>query len=282
MTDRRETPEQKSILITGCSSGIGLASVRVLKKRGWRLLATARTDEDLARLTKEEGVTALRLELRDPKSVAACASQALELTNGKLAALFNNAAYGQPGAIEDLSGAVLREQFEVNVFAQHQLTSALIPAMRAQGHGRIVNCSSILGLVAVPWRGAYCASKYALEALSDALRMELGGSGIHVSIIEPGPIRSRFIESATAAFKANIDVDGSVHRTEYQKRLAGMAAGGRVTFKLEPEAVAAKLVHAVESPHPKVRYYVTTPTHVAAAVKRILPHRLMDRFAAGI
>jgi len=272
----------KSVLITGCSSGIGLASVRMLKARGWQVLATARTPDDLERLERVEGVTAIPLELRDPASVSFCARAALELTSGKLTALFNNAAYGQPGAVEDLPGAVLRDQFEVNLFAWHDLTRALIPAMRRQGHGRIVQCSSILGLVSVPWRGAYCASKYALEALSDALRMELAGSGLHVSIIEPGPIRSRFIEHAVAALKANIDMGGSLHREIYQKRLAGMEAGGRLTFKLEPEAVARKLVHAVESSRPKVRYYVTTPTHLAAAVKRILPHGLMDRVANGI
>jgi len=272
----------KSVLITGCSSGIGLASVRMLKARGWQVLATARTPDDLERLERVEGVTAIPLELRDPASVSFCARAALELTSGKLTALFNNAAYGQPGAVEDLPGAVLRDQFEVNLFAWHDLTRALIPAMRRQGHGRIVQCSSVLGLVSAPWRGAYCASKFALEALSDALRMELSGSGVCVSIIEPGPISSRFLDHAIAAFKAKIDVTGSVHCEAYQRRLAGMEAGGRITFKLEPEAVAAKLVHALEHPRPKVRYYVTTPTHLAAGLKRLLPHRLMDRFAVRI
>ena len=270
---------QRTILITGCSSGIGLASAHVLKARGWRVLATARRDADLASLTGA-GFEVIRLELADPKSVAACAEAALSAADGRLDALFNNAAYGQPGAVEDVTAEVLRRQFEVNVFATHELTRLVLPAMRRQGHGRIVNCSSVLGLVAAPWRGAYCASKFALEGLSDALRLELTGTNIHVSLIEPGPIRTRFVETAMAAARANIDIAGSVHRETYARIIAQMEKGGRQAFKLEPEAVAAKLVHAVESRRPKTRYYVTTPTYVAAYLKRLLPDRLMDRIAA--
>src|SRR5690606_24281722 len=182
MTDR-------TILITGCSSGIGLASARMLKARGWRVLATARKPEDLKRLNEEHGLEALYLELADPKSIAGCAEEALSRTRGRLYALFNNAAYSQPGAVEDIPADALRHQLEVNVVGTHDLTRRIIPAMRASGAGRIVQCSSVLGLVSAPWRGAYCASKYALEALTDALRLELQGSGIHVSLIEPGPRR---------------------------------------------------------------------------------------------
>jgi NAD(P)-dependent dehydrogenase (short-subunit alcohol dehydrogenase family) len=270
---------ERTILITGCSSGIGLASAYILKARGWRVLATARRDEDLARLAGE-GFDTLRLELADPASVVATANAALSLTGGRLDALFNNAAYGQPGAVEDVTADVLRRQFEVNVFATHELTRLVLPAMRARGHGRIVNCSSVLGLVAAPWRGAYSASKFALEGLTDALRLELAGSGIHIALIEPGPIRTRFVETAMAAARANIDIAGSVHRETYARIIAQMEKGGRQAFKLEPEAVAAKLVHAVESRRPKTRYYVTTPTYVAAYLKRVLPDRLMDRIAA--
>lgn len=270
---------ERTILITGCSSGIGLASAHVLKARGWRVLATARLDADLASLAAA-GFESIRLELADPKSVAACAEAALSASGGRLNALFNNAAYGQPGAVEDVTAEVLRRQFEVNVFAAHELTRLVLPAMRRQGHGRIVNCSSVLGLVAAPWRGAYCASKFALEGLSDALRLELTGTNIHVSLIEPGPIRTRFVETAMAAARANIDIAGSVHRETYARIIAQMEKGGRQAFKLEPEAVAAKLVHAVESRRPKTRYYVTTPTYVAAYLRRLLPDRLMDRIAA--
>lgn len=267
-----------AILITGCSSGIGLAAVRTMKARGWRVLATARKPDDLARLETEEGVEALHLELSDPASVAACAEEALTRTDGKLDALFNNAAFGQIGAVEDLSADHLRRQIETNVIGTHELARRVLKSMRANGKGRIVQCSSVLGFVSGPYRGAYCASKFALEALSDALRLELRDTPIRISIIEPGPIRSRFVASALANFKATIDIDASPHREMYLARLAVMEAGGKTAFKLEPEAVAAKLVHAVESPRPKARYYVTTPTYLAAVMKRVLPTALLDRF----
>lgn len=267
---------QRSILITGCSSGIGLASARLMKARGWRVLATARKEEDLERLHRELGVEALYLDLADPGSVARCALETLELTDANLHALFNNAAYGQVGAVEDIVPEVLRRQLEVNVVGTHDLTRRLLPAMRATGQGRIVQCSSVLGFVSVPYRGAYCASKFALEALSDSLRHELAGTGIHVSIIQPGPIRTRFVEHALANFRATVDIDGSAHRETYRARLAAMEAGGKETFKLEPEAVAAKLVHAVESARPKRRYKVTVPTYLAAAGRRLLPAPVAD------
>ena len=273
---------QKSILITGASSGIGLASARLLRAKGWRVLATARAEADLIMLQRDAGVEALHLELADPRSVAWCASEALRLTDGKLTALFNNAAYGQVGAVEDLDPAVLRQQFEVNLFGTHDLTRRIMPAMRANGHGRIVQCSSVLGIVSVPYRGAYCASKFALEALSDAMRHELRGTDIHVSIIEPGPIRTRFVERALATFRATVDIENSAHRTTYLARLAAMEQGGKSTFKLEPEAVAWKLVHAVESPRPKRRYAVTIPTYIAAVSKRVLPASLADWIAQRI
>ena len=267
---------KRTILITGCSSGIGLATARLLRDRGWRVLATARKPEDLHRLEHSERLEAIALELADPSSIAACARETLRRTDGQLMALFNNAAYGQVGAVEDVSADVLRRQMEVNFIGTHALTCALIPAMRAQGYGRIVNCSSVLGLVTGPFRGAYSASKFALEGLTDAMRLELQGSGIHVSLIEPGPIRSQFLDTALALFKANIDRQASPHREGYERRLKSMEAGGKSTFKLEPEAVARKVVHAVESPRPKIRYFVTVPTYVAAFAKRVLPDRVAD------
>lgn len=266
----------KTILITGCSSGIGLASARILKERGWRVLATARTPEDREMLAYEIGVEVLHLDLADSVSIGACATDALERTDANLDAVFNNAAYGQVGAVEDLAPELLRRQIEVNLIGTHDLTRRLIPAMRAAGRGRIVQCSSVLGFVSGPYRGAYCASKFALEALTDAMRHELHGTGIHVSIIQPGPIRSRFVEHALANFRTSIDIEGSPHRAKYLARLAAMERGGRSTFKLEPEAVAAKLVHAVESRRPKRRYKVTIPTYLAAAGKRALPPALAD------
>lgn len=271
---------QRTILITGCSSGIGLASARMMRDRGWRVFATARTPQDIARLETAESVEPVHLELADSASIAACAATVLEKTGGTLDALFNNAAFGQPGALEDVSVEALRAQFEVNVFGTHDLTRQLVPAMVRQGHGRIVQCSSVLGLLAAPYRGAYCASKFALEALSDTMRLELADSGIRVATIEPGPINTRFIDGSIAAAHRWIDIENSRHRKRYEAMLAALAKGGKQTFKLEPEAVAAKLVHAVESPRPKPHYYVTWPTYMVFAGRRFLPVKMLDWFAA--
>lgn len=271
----------KSILITGCSSGIGLSSALVMKKRGWRVLATARRQEDIDRLRNTHGLEALHLELADAGSISACADAALEMTSGKLFALFNNAAYGQTGAIEDVSAEHMRHQFEVNVIGTHDLTRRLIPAMRKNGAGRIVQCSSVLGLVSGSYRGAYSATKFALEALSDAMRMELEGSGVRVSLIEPGPIRSKFIENVVAVFERTIDAENSPHKSVYKARLESLRAGGTQAGKLEPEAVAEKLVHAVESRSPKPRYFVTTPTYVADVMRRTMPTFMLDRMMRG-
>jgi NAD(P)-dependent dehydrogenase (short-subunit alcohol dehydrogenase family) len=272
---------QRSVLITGCSSGIGLASARTMKERGWRVFATARTPGDLARLKDELGVESLYLDYTQPESIAATADHVLAATNGALDALFNNGAYGQPGAIEDVTPEVLRAQFEANVIGWHDLTRRVIPAMRARGQGRIVQCSSVLGLIAAPYRGAYCASKFAVEALSDVLRLELAGTGIHVSLIEPGPIATRFIEHALEAYRRNIDMENSPHRDIYRARLAQMEQGGQKTFKLPPEAVVKKLVHALEAKRPKARYYVTVQTYAVAFMRRLLPTRVLDAVAAS-
>jgi NAD(P)-dependent dehydrogenase (short-subunit alcohol dehydrogenase family) len=271
---------QRSILITGASTGIGLAAAETLKHRGWRVIATARSQSDLTRLQVEEGLEVIKLELSDPASVEACADEALRLTDGKLTALYNNAAYGQLGAVEDLTSEVLRTQFEVNFFSAHALTRRVIPVMRANGGGRIVQCSSVLGLMAAPYRGAYCASKFALEALTDSLRLELKGTNIHVSLIEPGPIRTQFVANALARFQSSVDIDASPHRATYLQRLQSMRAGGTQRFKLEPSEVVFKLIHALENDAPRSRYYVTTPTHAAVFAKRILPGSLLDKLAA--
>jgi NAD(P)-dependent dehydrogenase (short-subunit alcohol dehydrogenase family) len=273
---------QKSILITGCSSGIGLASARLMKARGWQVLATARTDDDLEMLSGDIGVDAVPLELTNANSIKSCAEEALDRTNGRLYAVFNNAAFGQMGAVEDLSADVLRHQFEVNLFGTHDLTNRLLPAMRANGGGRIVQCSSVLGFVSLPYRGAYCASKYALEALTDAMRAELKNTGIRVSLIEPGPIRTRFLEHAVARFRNSVAIEESPHAETYAHRLEALEAGGKSLFKLEPESCALKLAHAVESTRPKNRYYVTAPTYVMAGAKRVLPSRVSDWLASII
>lgn len=271
---------ERSVLITGCSSGIGLASAREMKSRGWRVFATARKAEDLARLEDEEGLESLYLDYAEPESIVTAVAQVLEATGGKLTALFNNGAYGQPGAVEDLKREVLRAQFEVGFFGWHDLTARVIPAMRKQGEGRIVFCSSVLGLVSAPYRGAYCASKFAVEALADALRLELSATRIKIVLIEPGPIASRFLEHALEAYRRHIDLDASHHSEIYRTRIARLEEGGDQTFKLGPEAVALKLAHALESRRPKRRYYVTVPTYAAALFRRFLPTSVLDAIAA--
>jgi short-subunit dehydrogenase len=271
---------QRSVLITGCSSGIGYEAARTLKERGWHVIATARKVQDLGRLRAELGVDTIGLEMGDATSVATAAEEALRLTGGRLDALYNNAAYGVIGAMEDVSVDVLRAHFDVNVFGVHDLTRRLIPAMRAAGRGRIVNCSSVLGLVSGPYRGPYCATKFALEAMSDALRQELAGSGIHVAVLQPGPIRTRFLDTTLATFKTNIDVAGSPHRVAYETRMKAMENDTASRFKLGPEAVVKALVHALESPRPKARYRISPHTHVIAWAKRLLPGRAIDLMMA--
>jgi len=270
---------ERSVLITGCSSGIGLCAAVTLKARGWRVFATARKPEDIDRLKDERGVESLYLDYTEPASIAAAAEQVLSATDGKLTALFNNGGYGQPGALEDIRPDVLRAQFEANVFGWHDLTTRIIPAMRARSEGRIVFCSSVLGLIAAPYRGAYSASKFAVEALADTLRMELQGSGIHVVLIEPGPIATRFVERAIEAYRRNVDLEASIHRDIYRVRIARMEAGGQKTYKLGPEAAVNKLVHALEGARPKFRYYVTLPAYAVALLRRILPAGALDAVA---
>ena len=266
----------KTILITGCSSGIGHCAARGLQARGWRVFASARQPEDLARL-QAEGLEALALDLRDSDSIQKAALAVLERTGGRLDALFNNAGYGQPGAVEDVSRAALQEQFETNVFGTHELTNQFIPIMRRQGGGRILYTSSVLGLVAFPYRGAYVASKFALEGLADTLRLELAGTGIHVCLIEPGPILSRFRDNAHAAYGRHPPDETSPHRPQYaalESRLT--KTGPTAPFTLPPEAVLKRVIHALESPRPRARYPVTVPTYLFAALRRLLPARTLD------
>ena len=268
---------RKSILITGCSSGIGLGVAEGLKDRGYRVFASARKLTDVDRLSSA-GLESLQLDLVDPVSIRTAVDDILGRTGGTLDALFNNGAYGQPGAVEDLSRDVLREQFETNLFGWHELTNRVIPVMRRQGHGRIIQNSSVLGFVALRFRGAYNASKYALEGLTDTLRLELAGSGIHVSLIEPGPIASRFRENAFRAYQRNINPDNSFHREKYLRMEARLTKqGAAVPFTLPPEAVLKKVIHALESKHPKARYYVTFPTYLFGFLKRVLSDRMLDR-----
>ena len=274
-------PSARSIIVTGASSGIGAHCAHALKADGWRVFATARKPEDIAAL-EAEGIEAFYLDYREPESIAALVEAVLSSTGGTLDALYNNGAYAQAGAVEDLPVAALREQFEANFFGWHDLTRRVVPVMRAQGHGRIVHCSSILGLVPVKWRGAYAASKYALEGLMLCMRAELDGSGIHVSLIEPGPIESRFAEHGLAWFEKNIDWRGSVHRDAYLPQLRRLRQGGvKSRTKLKPDAVYKVLHHALDSRRPRPHYRVTTPAKAGAFLKRILPSAMLYRLLAG-
>jgi len=274
----------RSVLITGCSSGIGRCLADGLRARGYRIFATARNPNDV-KMLRQAGHESLPLDLDDSASIADAVNNVLDRCDGVLYGLINNGAYGQPGAVEDLRRDVLRQQFETNVFGTQELTNRLLPVFRQNGEGRIVQISSLLGLVCLAYRGAYNASKFALEALSDTLRLELRGTNIHVSLVEPGPIKSRFRDNALAAYRANIDVAASAHRETYgaiERRLTGRA--GSLPFTLPPEAVLARVVHALEARRPKVRYYVTTPTHMFAVLRRLLPGRWLDAvlYATGL
>lgn len=272
--------ERPSIIVTGASSGIGAHAVRALKADGWRVFATVRHEEQRLGL-EAEGIEAFLMDYTRPETISALVAAVAERTGGRLDALYNNGAYGQPGAVEDLTTDVLRLQFETNFFGWHELTRQVIPMMRRQGHGRIVNCSSILGLVPYPWRGAYNASKFALEGLMLTLAMELYGSGIHVSLIEPGPIRSEFMANALAAAERHIDIERSVHREEYRRQLRRLKGeSGQANGKLGPEAVYAALRHALTSPRPKPHYVITKPARRGVLLKRLLPSGLFYKILA--
>ncbi len=268
---------ERSILITGCSSGIGRDAALGLRARGWRVFASCRQQADCDRLIAE-GFDSPRLDYTDAASIETALAEVLDRTGGRLDALFNNGAYALPGALEDLPTEGLRAIFETNLFGWHDLTRRVIPVMRAQGHGRIVNCSSVLGLVTLKWRGAYVATKFALEGLSDTLRLEMRGTGIHVSLIEPGPVTSRIRENSIPHFERWIDWENSPRAEQYRQNLLKRLynKSGPDPFELPPSAVTKRLAHAVSARRPRPRYYVTAPTHFAGLMRRLLSSRALD------
>ncbi|OEF24293.1 SDR family oxidoreductase [Vibrio rumoiensis] len=266
-----------SILITGCSTGIGRYCAEQLHEAGYQVIASCRKVEDVVTLT-EQGLHCVQLDVTDPESIQAALQQTLQITGGRLDVLFNNAGYGQGGAIEDLPTDALRAQFETNLFGLHELTRSVIPIMLKQGSGKIVQDSSVLGLVAMKYRGAYVASKFALEGYTDALRLELMGTGIAVSLIEPGPIVSQFRQNSLRAVQANIDVEGSRHRNSYQQTLARLGDEKPSSpFTLGPEAVLRPLQKIIDSRKPKPRYYVTKATYIFGYLRRVLSSSMLDR-----
>jgi NAD(P)-dependent dehydrogenase (short-subunit alcohol dehydrogenase family) len=270
-----------TILITGCSSGIGYDAAHGLKARGWRVLATCRKPGDVARLTAQ-GLESFPLDLADPASIAAGVAEAVRRTGGRIDALFNNAAFACPGAVEDLPPGALRAVFETNLFGLHDLTRQIIPLMRAQGGGRIVNCSSVLGFIPMKWRGAYVASKHALDGLTGTLRLEMRDTPVKVILIEPGPITSRIRVNSIPHFEAWVDWRASPRRAQYEgsllKRL--YADRGPDRFELPPSAVTCVLVRALAAPNPAPRYFVTTPTWIMVGLRRVLPTRALDAVLA--
>ena len=274
---------QKSILITGCSSGIGEHAAYALKKRGWRVFASCRKAEDCARF-QADGFDAPLIDYADPATIESGLADVLTATGGTLDALFNNGAYGIPGAVEDLPTDALRAIFETNVFGYHELTRRVIPVMRAQGHGRIIQNSSVLGFVVLRWRGAYNSTKFALEGLTDTLRLEMRDTPIHVILIEPGPITTKIRENSIPHFEKWIDWEASPradqYRTGLRKRL--YTNSGPDAFELPCDAVTKKLIHALEAANPRPRYFVTTPTYVMNLLKRVLPTRMLDWVSAKV
>lgn len=270
---------EKTILITGCSSGIGYDTAHGLLKRGWRVFATCRKAEDCVRL-ESEGLASFVLDYNDPDSISAAVNETLSRTGGTLNAVFNNGAFGSPGLLEDLPVEALRANFETNFFAQHDLTQRLIPVFRKQGHGRILMNSSILGFIALPWRGAYNSTKFAMEGWADTLRLEMTGTGIHVILIEPGPITSDIRQNSIPHFEKWIDVESSARSQDYENRFKPRLydeSGTPDKFQL-PASAVTKVVHdALTQTNPKPRYRVTTPTKLMAVLKRVLSARMLDR-----
>ncbi|PID36381.1 MAG: short-chain dehydrogenase [Rhodobacterales bacterium] len=267
----------RSILITGCSSGIGYDAAHTLAQRGWRVFATCRQEKDCARL-RDEGLIAPRLDHTDPESIAAALAEAT--ADGPLDAIFANGAFAMPGALEDLPTGGLREIFETNLFGVHELVRQTLPHFRANGGGRIVLCSSVLGYFPYKWRGAYTSTKFALEGYGDVLRLEMADAGIHVSLIEPGPITSRIRENAIPHFERWFDWRASPRAAQYEGDLLPRLyddTAPKDRFELPASAVTDVLIHAVESPRPRARYRVTRPAKIGYALKRVLTTRALDR-----
>ena len=268
---------KKVILITGCSTGIGFDVAFALKTRGHRVIASCRKEEDVSKLITL-GLETVQLDVNDSDSIHKALAEVLAKTEGRLDVLINNAGYGQAGALEDITRDVLRQQFETNVFGLQELCRLVIPVMRKQGSGRIINVSSILGVISLPLRGAYNASKYAVEGLSDTLRLELRPSGIDVITIEPGPIESRFRDNCVASTLASIDTTQSHFSTQYDAMISAFkSTGANSTFTKKPNAVLKKCIHAIESKSPRPKYAVTFPAHLFIFLKRILSTKMLDR-----
>lgn len=277
---KRPIVATKNVLITGCSSGIGLATANLLRERGWQVVPTARSDEDLEHL-RSDGFSPVRLDLASEETIEKAWGDAHELCGGVMGGLVNNAGYALAGAIEEVEANDLRRQLEVNLIGLQQLTCRAVDSMRAQGWGRIVNVSSIYGRIAAPLVGSYCASKFALEAMSDALRNELWSSGIGVSLMVPGPIVTDFRKNAAIAAEEALDLESDRFGEHYRRRIVSKKKRRAEPdfFRKSPEAVAGKIRHALESARPRRRYYITPAAHLGALLRRFAPDTFLDYLA---
>ena len=269
-----KTSTVKTVLITGCSSGIGFCLAHGLRSAGYRVFATARKEEDITKL-KVLGFDAFLLDLASSSSIKAAISELYQKTDS-LYALINNGGYGQAGALEDISREALEKQFQTNVFGWHELTNLVLPSMKERNIGRVVYISSVLGFVAMPFRGPYVASKFAIEGLVDTLRLELKQTKIKLSLVQPGPIESKFRQNAFLAFKENIDPSNSDYQREYKAMIERLNSDKNAQFTLAPESVLRCVLHALESKTPKNHYRVTFPTKLFGFLGRILPSSWMD------
>ncbi len=264
------------ILITGCSTGIGYYCAKKLHNEGYFVIASCRAEKDVKRLI-DEGLHCVKLDLDSSESIEEGIRDTLTLTNDELDILINNGAYGQPGAVEDLERKVLERQFSTNVFGTHELTVKLTKTLLTSQKPRVIQISSILGFVAMRNRGAYIASKYALEGLTDTMRLEFSDTKLKLSLIEPGPITSNFRQNAKKAFLKNINIEKSRHIDNYKQSLERLNSSEQQSFTLSEEAVYKKVILAINSKEPKPRYYVTRPTYIFGFLKRILSSKLLDK-----
>lgn len=273
----KENPMEKSILITGCSSGIGQAAAFGLQKKGYRVFATARNLEDVENL-KNQGLECIQLDVNHSTSMQHAVETILNKTGGTLYAVFNNSGFAQAGAIEDLTRDMIRQQFETNVFGAMELTNLILPIMRKQKYGRIIQNTSILGLVAMPYRGAYVASKFALEGFSNTLRQELRGSNIFVSTLVPGPIQTSLRENAHVMYQKFLRDKNSLHKNVYAQMEENFFVPKEKDrkFTLRADAVVPYLVDALENKKPSAHYYVGQPAHWFAWARRLLPDEILD------
>lgn len=263
-----------NIVITGCSTGIGLETANYLKDKFITVYPTARYEKDVQMLKDLGFEHAMQLDVTKPEMIETVIEKVLEL-EGHIDVWFNNAGYGQPGAIEDITTTTLREQFETNVFGLHECTRQIIPVMRKQGHGKIIQHSSVLGIISLFGRGAYNASKYAVEGLTDTLRLELKDTRIYPVLLNTGPIASHFRQTAVKKLEENVDMEHSVFKDKYHASIKGI--GKKVPFKEEAVSVARVVHKIILADKPKPRYYITKATYLLGYLKRILSTGLLDQ-----